>query len=223
MKPKKVLIVGKEKAFKKGSIHSVLLNKEKYQLHYLNNENLLQDPLFLKGFSLAIINKVKSIYIDSLLENKVPSIVLIGKREQHLISVVSNAQGIVSKEKPEEIHFAIEMIEKGGFYFSTALKQYIFPLMGNKIPFDLDEELKYIPTILTEMELKVVEELINDKTNQQIADTLYLSKRTVEYYITSSMQKLKVNSRVGLAVKMTKAILLQNQSISIRKVQTVYA
>ncbi|ASV67946.1 LuxR C-terminal-related transcriptional regulator [Cytobacillus sp. FSL W7-1323] len=223
MKPKKVLIVGKEKAFKKGSIHSVLLNKEKYQLHYLNNENLLQDPLFLKGFSLAIINKVKSIYIDSLLENKVPSIVLIGKREQHLISVVSNVQGIVSKEKPEEIHFAIEMIEKGGFYFSTALKQYIFPLMGNKIPFDLDEELKYIPTILTEMELKVVEELINDKTNQQIADTLYLSKRTVEYYITSSMQKLKVNSRVGLAVKMTKAILLQNQSISIRKVQTVYA
>ncbi|QKG84498.1 helix-turn-helix transcriptional regulator [Kroppenstedtia pulmonis] len=55
---------------------------------------------------------------------------------------------------------------------------------------------------LTFMELKVVQELLKDKTNQQIADALYISRRTVESHITSAIRKLGVNSRVGLVVKM---------------------
>lgn len=51
------------------------------------------------------------------------------------------------------------------------------------------------------MEMKVVQELLKDKTNQQIAEALYVSRRTVEYHIASAIQKLGVNSRVGLAVK----------------------
>ncbi|ERI05715.1 transcriptional regulator, LuxR family [Aneurinibacillus aneurinilyticus ATCC 12856] len=58
---------------------------------------------------------------------------------------------------------------------------------------------------LTEMEKKVAEELIKDKSNQEIADSLFISKRTVEYHITSAIQKLGVKSRVGLAVKIIEA------------------
>lgn len=64
-----------------------------------------------------------------------------------------------------------------------------------------------VETPLTDMEIRVAKELIKDKTNQQIADSLCISKRTVEYHITSSIQKLGVKSRVGLAVKMMEKLL----------------
>lgn len=40
-----------------------------------------------------------------------------------------------------------------------------------------------VETPLTDMEIRVAKELIKDKTNQQIADSLCISKRTVEYHI----------------------------------------
>ncbi|SDX08961.1 regulatory protein, luxR family [Marininema mesophilum] len=64
---------------------------------------------------------------------------------------------------------------------------------------------------LTNMEKKVARELIKDKSNQEIADTLYISKRTVESHITSAIQKLRVKSRVGLAVKTTELLMLNNE------------
>lgn len=109
----------------------------------------------------------------------------------HLMWEISNS--IILNRRKEDLLLAIQTLANGGFYYSKEFSGYneskgYFRNNVNKLP-------------LTKTEISVVKELIRDKTNQEIANTLYMSRRTVEYHITSCIQKFEVNSRVGLAVK----------------------
>ncbi|GLC89719.1 response regulator transcription factor [Lysinibacillus piscis] len=50
-------------------------------------------------------------------------------------------------------------------------------------------------------ELKILHQITEDKTNGMISEELGVSQRTVERHISSILCKLKVDSRVGAAVK----------------------
>lgn len=109
----------------------------------------------------------------------------------HVMWEFSNS--IILNRRKEDLLLAIQTVSNGGFYYSKEFSGYnenkgYFRNNVNKLP-------------LTKTEISVVKELIRDKTNQEIANTLYMSRRTVEYHITSCIQKFEVNSRVGLAVK----------------------
>lgn len=54
---------------------------------------------------------------------------------------------------------------------------------------------------LTERELLVLKEIINGKSNPQIAKDLYISLSTVKAHVGSILQKLGVSNRVEAAVK----------------------
>ncbi|ADP31141.1 response regulator transcription factor [Bacillus atrophaeus] len=61
---------------------------------------------------------------------------------------------------------------------------------------------------LTHKELEVLTLIAEDKTNMEISTELMISKRTVERYISSIIQKMKANSRVGAVVNGIKQGLL---------------
>ncbi|MDF1999850.1 response regulator transcription factor [Peribacillus frigoritolerans] len=219
MDTRNILIIDNHWGRRLNPLYNILYSKQDSKLHYLNNEALLKDRLFLKKFNVAILNILKREYVNNLSEKSIPSIVMVGSKERHLVSLLKNAQGIIKKDSPFELLASVEAVEKGGFYLSNELKKDFFQQLHLHEQSLVSEGLKDLPALLTKMEMKVVEELISDKTNQQIADTLYLSKRTVEYYIASSMQKLQVNSRVGLAVKITRASLIGSASLYGREFQ----
>jgi DNA-binding CsgD family transcriptional regulator len=54
-------------------------------------------------------------------------------------------------------------------------------------------------TELTSRQLEIARLIVNDLTNRQIADRLFLSERTVETHITNILNKLGLNSRVHLS------------------------
>jgi DNA-binding NarL/FixJ family response regulator len=54
---------------------------------------------------------------------------------------------------------------------------------------------------LTETERRVVELAARGRTNQEIADTLHLSPKTVEWNLTKIYRRLGVRSRTELALK----------------------
>ncbi|MCM3038920.1 response regulator transcription factor [Paenibacillus motobuensis] len=54
---------------------------------------------------------------------------------------------------------------------------------------------------LTPTEREVLVLMAKENTNQEIADVLAMSKRTVEYHIASIIQKLGVKTRVGAVAK----------------------
>jgi DNA-binding NarL/FixJ family response regulator len=63
------------------------------------------------------------------------------------------------------------------------------------------EILKQINLQLTMTEIEILQLISQEKKNHEIAKLLNMSKRTVEYHITSLFQKMDVDSRVGAIMK----------------------
>lgn len=61
---------------------------------------------------------------------------------------------------------------------------------------------------LTMTEIEILQLISQEKKNHEIAKQLNMSKRTVEYHITSIFQKLEVDSRVGAIMKGTQKGLI---------------
>ena len=61
-----------------------------------------------------------------------------------------------------------------------------------------------VEQVFTEREKSILQEVEKGLTNQEIADQLHLSKRTIEYNLTSIFNKLNVSSRTE-AVLIAKA------------------
>ncbi|MBA2556284.1 MAG: response regulator transcription factor [Chloroflexi bacterium] len=51
---------------------------------------------------------------------------------------------------------------------------------------------------LTKRELEIVRLIAHDMTTREIANTLFISERTVETHVTNMLNKLGLNSRVQL-------------------------
>ncbi|USG66589.1 LuxR C-terminal-related transcriptional regulator [Brevibacillus ruminantium] len=193
----------------KQPFYSNLLSVNRYDCHFLNNDYLLSDPVFLKKFDFVILHLTKDNIAFHLKQNHSPTILLMDHRNKHYLKYIQDARAILLKDCQSELMIAINVVERGGCYYSSEFMEAIFSNWRKEgIDGDIDWEF-HLPGTLTEMELRVAEELANDRTNQQIADALYLSKRTVEYHIAACMQKLGVKSRVGLAVKIAKINLFR--------------
>jgi len=110
----------------------------------------------------------------------------------------NNVDGYVPKNaEKEELLSAIKTIINGEKYFSTEVKQaYTDAMFENKKA----EEIN-----LTDREVEVLKLIAEENTTQEIADTLFLSKHTIESYRKNLISKLNVKNLAGLtkhAIKM---------------------
>lgn len=58
--------------------------------------------------------------------------------------------------------------------------------------------------ILTKREQEVFELLIQNKTTEEIANSLYISEKTVRNHISNAMQKLGVKGRASAVIELLK-------------------
>lgn len=63
--------------------------------------------------------------------------------------------------------------------------------------------------ILSEIELKVINLIVNEYTNEKISKELFVSRRTVETHVTNICRKLGVNSRIGAVREAIKLNLIE--------------
>jgi LuxR family transcriptional regulator of spore coat protein len=61
-----------------------------------------------------------------------------------------------------------------------------------------------IKRILTNREKEIFDLLIQNKTSKEIADTLYISEKTVRNHISNVMQKIDVKGRAMAVVELIK-------------------
>lgn len=198
----KILVVNQNRRTNNDSRLLNSLSGKEYKCYSLNDITSLTDSTFLNSFDIVMVNIYKNHIMNNLAKGKHKTILLVGNSETYLLPYVPNFQGIVKREKIHDVLTAIEVVMAGGCYMSQEIKETLFP---NSTDYDEEFCSQYSPEVLTKMELCVAEELTSDKTNQEIAETLFISKRTVEYHIASCIQKLNVKSRVGLAIKVAKA------------------
>jgi DNA-binding NarL/FixJ family response regulator len=97
--------------------------------------------------------------------------------------------------KPGQLVDAIHSAMKGEHYSKGFVSEILIEnFLRNK---NKKETTNYK---LTEREVEILQEITKGMTNQQIADNLHISVRTVEAHKSNIMKKLKINSTAELVV-----------------------
>ncbi|GMN11710.1 response regulator transcription factor [Croceitalea sp. MTPC9] len=102
-----------------------------------------------------------------------------------------NVDGYVPKNaEKEELLEAIKTILKGNKYFSQSIKDvYLKGMFSNE---------QSLIDLLSKREKEVLKLIAQEHTTQEIADTLFLSKHTIESYRKNLISKLEVRNLAGL-------------------------
>ncbi len=112
----------------------------------------------------------------------------------HALSV--GVDGYLLKEDaPKEIFKAIEVIQRG--------KKYISPLLSAELTGEMARayqtgQFKIMSDPLTLREREVLKLIAEGKSNQEVADLLFISLRTVHHHRASLMQKLSIRNTAGI-------------------------
>lgn len=108
-------------------------------------------------------------------------------------AVMAEADGYILKNSGrEELLLALYKITNNGTYFS----QDIVPIIYNQYQKqkDRDEQL----STLTTREREVLALIVGEKTSEEIADKLFISKKTVDNHRQHLLEKCNCRSTVGL-------------------------
>jgi len=110
----------------------------------------------------------------------------------------AGADGYVMKDsQPEELVAAIKAVHTGGVYYGADVAEQLLARVNHKEDNTQNEELI---EPLTDRELEVLALLGRGLSNQEIADELVVSIKTVKTHVSNILGKLEVDSRTQAAV-----------------------
>ncbi|WP_025028570.1 response regulator transcription factor [Caldalkalibacillus mannanilyticus] len=132
-------------------------------------------------------------------------------KEEYLFAVIkAGASGYLLKDAPsEEVVQAVRVVANGESMLTPSMAKKLITLCSTQsLPTVLKKEAVDTPTInmetnkketnhdsLSPRELEVLYLLVDGKTNQEIADTLCISDKTVKIHVNKIYKKLNVKSR----------------------------
>lgn len=104
---------------------------------------------------------------------------------------------MLKRSTPEEFEKALVKVHNGGNYFSDEIIQVV---MTNLNRMRTEKDRKSGLPLLTAREKEVLELICEGYNNDQIAELLHLSPKTVEKYKSSLFQKTDNNNTVNLII-----------------------
>lgn len=109
----------------------------------------------------------------------------------------AGVQGFILKNiSSDELIKAIRTVLKGRQYFSNEVAIQL--LEYNQSNQKKTSEAEDIMSCLSEREIEILKLISLEKTNQEIAEILYLSKRTIDKHRQHLLEKFNTNNTVGL-------------------------
>ena len=110
-------------------------------------------------------------------------------------SIQVGAAGYLLKDTSiEHVVDAIKEMRNGGSPISPSIARRVFEMMRSQKKVAKTDE---VPFDLTASELKILEHVIDGKTNKEIAEAVILSPWTVKTHIKNIYKKMHVNSRAA--------------------------
>lgn len=140
---------------------------------------------------ITVLKKLKDIQCE------IPVLILTMHKEESVIkqALDHGAYGYILKNSGlEELIKAIQTVLKKERYFSNEITQLLFH--SNKV--NEKKSIIDFESNLTRREIQILSFIIKEKTNQEIANELCVSKRTIEGHRKNIMAKLNVKSTIGL-------------------------
>lgn len=110
----------------------------------------------------------------------------------------SGARGYLHKDaEPSELKFAFSEVLGLGYYFNDHVSRQT---IQSAVAISAEQAAQGEAIRLTDRERTFLQLACSEKTYHEIASEMYVSERTVDGYRESLFKKLKVTSRVGLAL-----------------------
>jgi len=166
--------------------------KEKLKIHQVHLLLITMHEISVKNLNLIVqlnINYPKM---------KVLVLSTINNEEIILRTIKAGAKGFLSKESDSnDLVEAIYTLRNGHDYFSKSITQL---LLNRYVKNMKDGEVNHNAelTSLSERQIEILKMWGNSHSNQDIADKLFISVRTVESHKNHIMQKLNLKSTVDL-------------------------
>ncbi|MFY7910791.1 MAG: response regulator [Emticicia sp.] len=112
-------------------------------------------------------------------------------------ALVAGVDGYIMKRtERKELELALKTVANGQKYFSEAVVMRLAQLPNQNTPSGKDEVSENIP--LTPREIEVMQLVIQDLSNAEIAERIFINVTTVETHRRNLMKKVGVNSALGL-------------------------
>lgn len=132
---------------------------------------------------------------------KIICLSMYGDERYYSQMVEAGAKGFLQKDSSiDEVLSAIECVQKGESYFSSALM--------DTLSASIRQRNESVDT-LSERELDVLFGICQGKSTQEIADSLFLSKRTVDTHRANILEKTGCNNTASLVVYALKHHLIE--------------
>lgn len=167
-----------------------------------------QEPdIVLLDLNMPVMNGLKAM---SVIRNTFPGlkvIVISMYREPEFIAklIKDGVKGFILKDAIlEEVATAIKLVAQGKRYLNEVMANALDKNVQAKFNLNIYAE---IGVDLTNQERKLLQHIVAQRSNRQIAEEMQLSIRTVEYYRSNLMQKIGVNNSAGLMAYAIKHIL----------------
>jgi DNA-binding NarL/FixJ family response regulator len=161
------------------------------QLKYNCCDLVLMDHLLPLTNGTAFTREIKRQYP----ETKVIGLSIYDD-EEHLSNMFENGVDgyLVRNTDSIEIEMAIVSVMKGKHYFSKDISASVIEKVVRKVNFHCTEKFKE----LNRREKEILKLLYEEYSSREIADRLFISERTVEFYRQSLTKKTGAKNIVGL-------------------------
>jgi len=169
-----------------------------------------QPDILIIDVRMPKMNGIEAVKILNSKITKTKAIVLsMHDSEEYILEAIeAKAMGYLLKDAgKEEILKAIHTVYHGEKFFSGDISNIIVNnLLKKSSSTDRDEEvlIKNPQINLTKKEIEILKLILFGKTNKQISEKLFKSKRTIETHRFNLMKKMKVKNLIELATEAAK-------------------
>ena len=205
MKKVRILLADDHKIIRDG-IRSLLVDTENFEVcGEASNGNEVLEMLADKKPDIILMDinmpEMNGIEAATIIKEKYPEVKILAltmhDEDKYIMKMIqAGALGYILKDTDkQELVNAIQTLSQGNTFFSRKVSDKIMIHLNNP----QKSKNKLIEgTPLTEREIEILKLIADGLTNQEIAEQLYISPRTVDTHRRNLLQKLGVKNTAGL-------------------------
>lgn len=201
---RKVIIVDDHTLFRNG-LRILLNNMENYLVigeaangkQFLDLLKISAPDLVLMDISMPVMDGIEASNIahEMYPDLKIITLSMYGEEDYYYKMVDAGVKGFVLKNSDiKEVKTALDVVYDGGSFFSSELLQNLVNSLKSA------PKSKEFHAVLSEREMEILILICQGLSNQEIADKLFISKRTVDKHRANILEKSESKNTAQLVV-----------------------